>query len=129
MTHFSKSAKYCHPMCKILDPSTLLLITTNIWNQFFTRISPILKNVNFGLKHMIWHFSIQKLQYLSHSSAAYGPICMTKVRISISRIPKSQNKGQNVKKHGQRAKGSIRSEQEFRMTIIIIEKQPQIHLK
>ena len=116
-------------MCKFQDPSTLLHITTATWYQFFTKMGLILKRVNFGLKHMIWHFSIWKFQYFPHSSAPYGPICMTKVRISIVRIPESQIKGQNVKKYGQRAKRSMGIKQEFRMTVIIMEKQPQIHLK
>ena len=111
------------------DLHMLLHITTATWCQFFTRICPISKKVNFGLKHMIWHFSIQKSQYLSRPSAPYGPICITKVRISINMIPESQIKGQNVKKYGQRTKRSIGIKQGFRMTVIIMKKQPQIHLK
>ena len=85
-------------MCKFQDPSTLVHISTATWYQFFTKMGLILKRVNFGLKHMIWHFSISKSQYFPHSSAPYGPICLTKVGISIVRIFESQNKGQNAKK-------------------------------
>ena len=72
---------------KYLDPINIKLVITAILGQFFIQTGSIRMKFNFGQKHLICHFPIQKSQLLHQPSAPYGPNFTTKVRIYISKIP------------------------------------------
>ena len=57
------------------------------FHKFFIQTGSIRMKFNFGQKHLICHFPIQKSQLLHHPSAPNGPNFTTKVRIYISKIP------------------------------------------
>ena len=64
------------------------------FHKFFIQTGSIRMKFNFGQKHLICHFPIQKSQLLHHPSAPYGPNVTTNVRIYISKIAYKQNQRQ-----------------------------------